>query len=213
MLLPFRKRLIQWSPLIGGALGSAVIASVVARADAGLLLSGIAGFLWAFTGWIGAHWRQWSKRSGRKNGASWTDALIVIPVVYGFMWCSGVRGEGMIALGVSLNFAYLGAKYRCYLVGCCWARRNAFLREPLLFFGLSLQGFECLMTMFTLLLGFTLFASAYNLSAAVVLFSGHMLVRMFGLYLKLPHRDWRGLIFQPSIAWSALATGAAVFLR
>lgn len=213
MTIRTRQVLIRVCPFASGILGAAAFALVLRVSGlGGWFHFALSSFLWLGGGWLGANWPSWRNSRGNRLGKSWTHGIVFAALpVFLLLWKMGALREGLCALGMALNVTYLGAKFRCSLIGCCWARRKSALRKPLLSMGVSLQQFECWITCAILILAAGLFTIDQFPTCAALLFLGHAALRTYGLLLKMPHRNWNDLLRNPSISGSCVVGVIAVF--
>lgn len=114
--------------------------------------------------------------------------------------------EGLFYTGVGTHVTYLGVKYRCDLIGCCWARRRTAFRLPLDQLRLGLQKFECLATGCILVFALPLHNIGYPAASVLMLYTGHSAVRSYSNYLKQPKLIWRqNLPYTLSVAFLGVA--------
>lgn len=96
----------------------------------------------------------------------------------------------VIAIGFSLNLAYLGAKIGCAALGCCGRRRSSRSVAPLVPRRISsLQRTEVRTTAAYVVLGAVLLHTPLTWLTPWFLVAGHGILRGYAGYLRFPHRS------------------------
>lgn len=177
---------LQW---LAGITGGMIVAIIHFRK--GNYLLGLIHFaLWGICFKYGVYGRDWIRKSMGKPilrvTPSWSSALIAALIVTGALFkASGIESvNDWLLVVLSINIAYLGAKYKCFVYRCCDVKLENSKKQLLKKYRLPV--FEILVTL-TIILGLVIvinFDVRPSKLLGVILFSCHILLRYYCSLLR-----------------------------